>query len=96
MQAQSNEPDFLRVQSVDVAALTNDLYAKARALGDRNWRIDGLAPDGTVVYHGDVIGMWVGKAGSAPVDIRLTAGKVAWRDGMLLMLVGRSVFEITP
>jgi two-component system OmpR family sensor kinase len=38
--AQSNEPDFLRVESVDVAALTNDLYAKAQALGDRNWRID--------------------------------------------------------
>ncbi len=40
--AQSDEPDFLRVASVDVAALTNDLYAKAQALGDRNWRIDAL------------------------------------------------------
>jgi signal transduction histidine kinase len=49
--AQSNEPDFLRVQSVDVAALTNDLYAKARALGDRDWRIDRVGR-GIIVADG--------------------------------------------
>jgi two-component system, OmpR family, sensor kinase len=40
--AQSDEPDFLRLEPVDVAGLTNDLHAKAQALGDRNWRIDAL------------------------------------------------------
>jgi signal transduction histidine kinase len=40
--AQSDEPDFLRVDSVDVAALTNDLYEKARALGERSWEIDAV------------------------------------------------------
>jgi signal transduction histidine kinase len=49
--AQSNEPDFLRVESVDVAALTNDLYAKAQALGDRKWRIDNLGR-GIIVADG--------------------------------------------
>jgi two-component system, OmpR family, sensor kinase len=40
--AQSDEPDFLKLEPVDVAGLTNDVHAKARALGDRNWRIDAL------------------------------------------------------
>jgi signal transduction histidine kinase len=38
--AQSDEPDFLQFEPVDVAALTNDLHAKAQALGERDWRID--------------------------------------------------------
>ncbi|HEV3477816.1 MAG TPA: ATP-binding protein [Gaiellaceae bacterium] len=38
--AQSEEPDFLQLEPVDVAALTTDLHAKVRALGDRDWRID--------------------------------------------------------
>jgi two-component system OmpR family sensor kinase len=49
--AQSHKPDFLQVQSVDVAALTNDMYAKARALGDRNWRIDATGR-GMIVADG--------------------------------------------
>jgi two-component system, OmpR family, sensor kinase len=40
--AQSDEPDFLRLGPVDVAGLTNDVHAKAVALGDRNWKIDAL------------------------------------------------------
>jgi signal transduction histidine kinase len=38
--AQSDEPDFLKLGPVDVAGLTNDVHAKAGALGDRNWTID--------------------------------------------------------
>jgi two-component system OmpR family sensor kinase len=38
--AKSNEPDFLRLEPVDVSALTNELHAKASALGARDWRID--------------------------------------------------------
>jgi signal transduction histidine kinase len=49
--AQSDEPDFLQVEPVDVAALTNDLYAKARALGDRDWRIDATGR-GIIVADG--------------------------------------------
>jgi signal transduction histidine kinase len=49
--AQSNEPDFLRLESVDVAALTNDVYVKASALGDRSWRIDSVGR-GNIVADG--------------------------------------------
>ena len=38
--AQSDEPNFLQLEPVDVAALTSDLHAKAQSLGDRDWRID--------------------------------------------------------
>jgi two-component system, OmpR family, sensor kinase len=40
--AKSNEPDFLRHEAVDVAALTTDLHAKASALGARTWLIDAV------------------------------------------------------
>lgn len=40
--AKSDEPDFLRLDSVDVAALTNEVHAKASALGDRAWRVDAV------------------------------------------------------
>jgi signal transduction histidine kinase len=40
--AKSDEPDFLRLGPVDVAALTTELHSKASALGDRDWRIDAL------------------------------------------------------
>ena len=40
--AQSDEPDFLVLEPVDVEGLTNDVHAKAERLGDRKWRIDAL------------------------------------------------------
>jgi two-component system, OmpR family, sensor kinase len=40
--AKSDEPDFLQLGPVDVAALTNELHEKASALGTRAWRIDAV------------------------------------------------------
>jgi signal transduction histidine kinase len=40
--AKSDEPDFLQLGSVDVAALTAEVHEKAGALGDRAWRIDSV------------------------------------------------------
>ena len=40
--AKSDEPDFLRLEAVDVSALTHELHAKATALGARSWRIDAV------------------------------------------------------
>ena len=34
-------PDFLRIGPLDVDLFTHDLFAKARSLGDRDWRLDG-------------------------------------------------------
>ena len=41
--AKSDRPDFLRPRSVDLAGLTTDVLAKARALGDRDWQLDAVA-----------------------------------------------------
>ena len=41
--AKSGRPDFLHADRVDVATLTTDLVAKARGLGDRDWRLDHAA-----------------------------------------------------
>ena len=38
--AKSDRPDFLRITRVDLTELIEDLVAKARALGDRDWRHD--------------------------------------------------------
>ena len=40
--AQADEPDFLQLDLVDVAALTTDLETKASALGRRAWQIEGI------------------------------------------------------
>jgi signal transduction histidine kinase len=38
--AKSERPDFLSLEPVDLTRLTEDLFEKIRALGDRNWRAD--------------------------------------------------------
>jgi len=40
--AKTRRPDFLTPSSVDLAVLTRTLRDKARALGDRDWRLDGV------------------------------------------------------
>lgn len=39
--AKSEQPDFLSLETVDVEPFTNDVFAKARALGEQGWRLDG-------------------------------------------------------
>ena len=41
--AKSDRPDFVTGRPADLARLTEDLLAKARGLGDRDWRLDGIA-----------------------------------------------------
>jgi signal transduction histidine kinase len=38
--AKAKQPDFLELTTVDVAALTEDLHAKATALAPRTWRLE--------------------------------------------------------
>ncbi|MEU5876442.1 HAMP domain-containing sensor histidine kinase [Spirillospora sp. NPDC047279] len=40
--AKAERPDFVQVQWVPVTELTSDIYAKVRALGDREWILDGI------------------------------------------------------
>jgi two-component system OmpR family sensor kinase len=39
--ARAPRPDFLRMRPIDLDLFTNDLFAKARSLGEREWRLDG-------------------------------------------------------
>jgi signal transduction histidine kinase len=41
--AKAEQPDFLTLGEVDLADLAVDVLAKAQALGDRQWRLDGFA-----------------------------------------------------
>ena len=38
--ARADRPDFLALDSVDVATLTNEVFAKATSLADRRWTVD--------------------------------------------------------
>ena len=39
--AKAEQPDFLNLELVDIGLLTEEIFAKAKALGDRNWRLEG-------------------------------------------------------
>ncbi|MBD2204968.1 HAMP domain-containing histidine kinase [Calothrix sp. FACHB-1219] len=41
--AKSEQPDFLNLEVVEINSLTLELYAKAKALAPRQWRLDALA-----------------------------------------------------
>lgn len=46
--AKAEQSDFLQLETVDVGALTEELFAKAKALGNRNWELD-IAGKGRIV-----------------------------------------------
>ncbi|MGW9492814.1 sensor histidine kinase [Streptomyces prasinus] len=41
--AKAERPDFVTPEPVQVAELTADVFVKARTLGERDWRLDGVA-----------------------------------------------------
>ncbi|MFF3319061.1 sensor histidine kinase [Streptomyces sp. NPDC003035] len=41
--AKAERPDFVRTEPVQLAELTADVFVKARALGERDWVLDGVA-----------------------------------------------------
>jgi signal transduction histidine kinase len=41
--AKAERPDFLQLETVDVCALTEELFIKIQALGDRNWQLQATA-----------------------------------------------------
>jgi signal transduction histidine kinase len=43
MLARAEQPDFLQLDQVDVAPMMHEVYAKAVALGDRDWRLGDVA-----------------------------------------------------
>jgi HAMP domain-containing protein len=45
--AKAEQPDFIQPAPLEVAEFTTDVTIKARALGDRSWRIDACATGGS-------------------------------------------------
>lgn len=41
--AKSERPDFLYLETIDIGMLTQELFSKATALADRNWKLDSQA-----------------------------------------------------
>lgn len=41
--AKAEQPNFLNLETVDIGSLTEELYTKATALADRDWRLDKKA-----------------------------------------------------
>jgi signal transduction histidine kinase len=52
LMVEATAPDFLQPSDIDAELLTHELVAKAGALGDRAWLVDG-APVGTFVADKD-------------------------------------------
>lgn len=44
MLARAERPDFLQLRQVNVTVMMTDVFAKASALGDRQWRLGEVAP----------------------------------------------------
>ncbi|MGW2019219.1 sensor histidine kinase [Streptomyces sp. NPDC001927] len=47
--AKAERPDFVRTEPVQLAELTADVFVKARALGERDWVLDGVADRAAVL-----------------------------------------------
>jgi signal transduction histidine kinase len=43
--AKAERPDFLQLQTIDLASFSEELFAKAIALADRNWQLEGVATE---------------------------------------------------
>nr|WP_242055819.1 histidine kinase dimerization/phospho-acceptor domain-containing protein [Nostoc flagelliforme] len=41
--AKAEQPDFLNLETVEIGSLTEELYAKVKALGVRDWRLEAKA-----------------------------------------------------
>jgi signal transduction histidine kinase len=41
--AKSEQPDFVQPQAIELVDFTTELFAKAKALGDRDWRLEAYA-----------------------------------------------------
>jgi signal transduction histidine kinase len=40
--ARAERPDFLHLQTIDIGALTKEIYTKSTALADRNWQLETI------------------------------------------------------
>lgn len=65
MLAKSTESDFVKPQWYDVASLTDSVLEKARALGDRAWRLDRITSTEAYLDPGRMTQAWLQLAANA-------------------------------
>ncbi|MEO0408739.1 MAG: HAMP domain-containing sensor histidine kinase [Cyanobacteria bacterium P01_A01_bin.135] len=63
--AKSERPDFLKLETIDVAALTDDIQRKAVGLASRNWQFDTCATGTVVGDRGRIAGAWLNLVNNA-------------------------------
>lgn len=65
MLAKAGESDFVQPQWVELATLTDQTFEKARALGDRGWRLERAASAETWLDPGRITQAWLQLAANA-------------------------------
>lgn len=97
--AKAQRPDFVRPAPVELADLTVELLAKARVLGDRDWRLGSLAEE-TVLADGERLTQALTQltanavAHTGPGD-RIEVGSEV-RDGRVLLRVSDTGTGVDP
>jgi len=88
--ATADRPDFVRLAPVDIGRLTDDVHDKARALGDRRWRVAARADVTAHVDEQRITQAWLQLAANAqrystPGSVVRLGSEV--RDGRVLLWV---------
>ncbi len=97
--AKAGRPDFLRIGDVDLADLTIEVTAKARALGNRRWSIDQVA-DRTMLADGQRLTQALMQLAANAVDATTDGAEIAIgsavHDGRVLLWVRDTGTGIQP
>lgn len=95
MLAQSTESDFVKPQWYDVASLTDQVLEKARALGDRAWRLERIASAEAFLDPGRMTQAWLQLAANAVkysgVGTPITLGSSLERGEVLMWVKDRGI-----
>lgn len=97
--AQAEHPDFIQPAPVELGQLTDEVYDKARGLGDRPWLVDARAEGRVLLDRERITQAWLQLAANAvkfsPPGSAIALGSRV-RDGRLLLSVrdqGRGIAE---
>ena len=100
--AKADQADFVVPAPVELAELTLQVLTKARALGDREWRLEGLAEGTAMLDSGRITQAWLQLASNAvkysPPGTTISLGSSLVGDEVLLHIqdqgIGMSADEI--
>lgn len=88
--AQADHPEFVHLKKVELGNLTDEVYDKARGLGDRRWLVDARADEPAVLDRERVTQAWLQLAANAvkfsPPGSVITMGSSV-QEGMIRLSV---------